>query len=204
MHPGCRPRRHPKRKPLSKKRFTSGLDSVFSADALHEPNIDASPWLAETGVTRAGAPTEVRPKRRRAATRRPGKSFASDLDSLFAAASTVEAPRARRAVPTSVPSPVQESDAEPSPRRGGVSGGLDALIRDTTNGAALRRQEVEATEAKSVRKRVTFTYDRDRFAKLKAIARQDGAYLKDVISTLLNDYIQRYERHQGPVEPVQV
>ena len=202
MPRGRRPRRHPKRNPLSKKRFTSGLDSVFSADALHEPNIDASPWLTETSVARGGA-AEARPKRRRAASRRPGKSFASDLDSLFAAASAVEAPRARRVVATAVPSPVQEPDADPTPRRSGVSGGLDALIRDTTNGAAIRRQEVEAAEAKSVRKRVTFTYDRDRFAKLKAIARQDGAYLKDVISGLLNDYIQRYERRQGPVEPAQ-
>ena len=189
---------------MSKKRFTSGLDSVFSADALHEPNIDDSPWLVETGPAHRGA-ADTRPKRRRAATRRPGKSFASDLDSLFAAASAVEGPRARRVAPTVVPSPTQDPrDAEPAPRRSaGVSGGLDALIRDTTGGVALRQQAARAAEAQGIRKRVTFTYDRDRFAKLKAIARQDGAYLKDVISGLLNDYIHGYERERGPVEPAQ-
>lgn len=186
---------------MSKKRFTSGLDSVFSAEALHEPNIDESPWLADTTRGRGGV-AEGRPKRRRAATRRPAKSFASDLDSLFAAASVVEAPRAQRVVATSVPAPGQAPGATPTPRRSsGVTGGLDALIRDTTGGAAMRQEAAAAKQETRVRKRVTFTYDRDRFAKLKAIARQDGAYLKDVISGLLNDYIQGYERQRGPVQP---
>ena len=180
---------------MSKKRFTSGLDSVFSAEAQYEPNIDESPWLVETSATAAAVADEpkARPESKagakRGAARRPGKSFTSDLDSLFAVAS-VERPRESAPAAEEVNARVRNRPR----RRVSAFTGLDGLIRDTTDGKALEQQARAEAENTAVRKRVTFTYDRDRFARLKSIARAEGAYLKDIISGLLNDYINSHER----------
>ena len=178
---------------MSKKHFTSGLDSVFSEEAQYEPNIDNSPWLLETSEEVAVAQEPAKAKKAKATesstARRNGKSFTSDLESLFAAAS-VERPR--EAV---TPSEDMSIRTRHRPRRRMATfAGLDGLIRDTTNGK-IPKSIVE--DAPSVRKRVTFTYDRDRFARLKSIARLEGNYLKDIISSLLNDYINEYEKHAG-------
>jgi len=174
---------------VSKKRFTSGLESVFSEDAQFEPNIDESPWLVETA---AGNTTTTGPARKKRPTRRTGKSFVSDLDSLFSS-NTVQRPR--EVVPTSDDQSGQQRER---PRRAvGALSGLDNLIRDTTNGRAQKQQATRAAQDASQRKRVTFTYDRDRFARLKTIARTEGEYLKDIISGLLNEYISHYESDKG-------
>ncbi len=175
---------------VSKKHFTSGLDSVFSEESQYEPNIDNSPWLLETSeeVATAKAPAEARKAKAKESTasRRSGKSFTSDLESLFAAAS-VERPRE-----AAEPAEEMTSRTRHRPRRRMPTfSGLDGLIRDTTNGKIPRAIEEDVP---SVRKRVTFTYDRDRFSRLKSIARVEGNYLKDIISGLLNDYINQYEK----------
>ncbi len=176
---------------MSKKRFTSGLDSVFSPEAQYEPNIDESPWLLETSVKPEARRSSPEPKR---APRRPTKSFTSDLETLFAAAS-VERPREQTPAVEE-----QNARARNRPRRRvGMFTGLDNLIRDTTNGKAIEQQAVAAAEEVTQRKRVTFTYDRERFARLKHIARLENSYLKDIISGLLNDYISAYEVEQGPL-----
>ena len=175
---------------MSKKHFTSGLDSVFSEAAQFEPNIDNSPWLLETSeeATKAKAPAEAKKAKTTVSTstRRSGKSFTSDLESLFAAAN-VERPR-------EAPAPSEEitNRTRHRPRRRMPAfSGLDGLIRDTTNGEVPRAIEEDVP---SVRKRVTFTYDRERFSRLKTIARVEGNYLKDIISGLLNDYINQYDK----------
>lgn len=185
---------------MSKKAFTSGLDSVFAVEAQYEPNLDASPWLAKTEAVEP-APEAERPRRARPSGERPrsarrsGKSFASDLESLFAAAVN-ERPR-------EAPAPVEtfaQRERQRPRRQVSAFSGLDGLIRDTTGGTALAQRETELQEATSPRKRVTFTYDRDRFARLKSIAREEGHYLKDIISSLLNDYISAYDQdHRAPL-----
>ncbi len=175
---------------MSKKHFTSGLDSVFSEAAQYEPNIDNSPWLIETSEEEAKpkATAEARKAKATASTsaQRSGKSFTSDLESLFAAAS-VERPREATA-----PTEEMTNRTRHRPRRRMPAfSGLDGLIRDTTNGEVPRAIEEDVP---SVRKRVTFTYDRDRFSRLKSIARVEGNYLKDIISGLLNEYISNYEK----------
>lgn len=174
---------------MSKKKFSSGLDSVFSEEAQYEPNIDNSPWLLETSgeVAIAEAPVEAKKAKPATATsRRSGKSFTSDLETLFAAAS-VERPREAVASKEEL---ANRSRNRPR-RRMPMFAGLDGLIRDTTDGK-IPREIVE--DVPSVRKRVTFTYDRDRFTRLKSIARIEGNYLKDIISGLLNDYIKQYDK----------
>lgn len=176
---------------MSKKIFSSGLESVFSEEAQYEPNIDDSPWLLETSIVEAPRRTT---KSVSTVARRPSKSFTSDLESLFAVAAIEQRPR---------DSASQQSDDLMSrgrnrPRkRVGVLSGLDSLIRDTTNGKEMAKQEQEEAEDSSIRKRVTFTYDRERFAQLKLIARNEGAYLKDIISNLLNEYISKYETEEA-------
>ena len=185
---------------MSKKQFTSGLDSVFSAEAQYEPNIDESPWLLETSVATKGNASKRRDSKgaaqsgKKRPARRPGKSFTSDLDSLFAAAS-VEQPR--EAIPSDEDLGMRGRNRPR--RRAKILSGLDSLIRDTTNGKILAQQQAAAAQETPVRKRVTFTYDRERFARLKSIARTEGAYLKDIISGLLNEYIQQYESERGPI-----
>ena len=180
---------------MSKKAFSSDLDSVFAPGAQYEPNIDSSPWLtgttAEVAAPEAPVAPESRARARSAgapARRSSRKSF--DLDSLFRAA-TAERPEAD-ARPAEDPTARQRA----RPRRGlPALAGIDALIRDTTEGRAIAREDARVAEERQagVPKRVTFTYDRDRFARLKEIAREEGAYLKDIISGLLNDYVSEYE-----------
>ena len=173
---------------MSRKAFSSDLDSVFAPEAQYEPNIDNSPWLASTVAEAAVAEPPARPRAapKRRSTR---KSFAPDLDSLFRAA-TAERPQVAR--PAEDPGLRQRE----RPRRAlRALAGIDALIRDTTDGKAIAQEDARQAEQRQVGvpKRVTFTYDRDRFARLKEIAREEGAYLKDIISGLLNDYIVAYD-----------
>ncbi len=171
---------------MSKKGFNSDLDSVFAPGAQYEPNIDNSPWLLNT-VADAKSILAERPP---SVTRRARKSF--DLDSLFASASE-DRPREQRA---SDDLNVRHRDR---PRRSlAILGGIDSLIRDTTGGVAIAKEDARQLEAAqvSVPKRVTFTYDRDRFARLKQLAREDGSYLKDIISGLLNDYVDGHAKQR--------
>ena len=177
---------------VSRKAFSSDLDTVFSPGAQHEPNIDRSPWLLRTGATASPAnPTSTRTP----ATRRPGKSFASDLDAFFAESTAERARDPARA--EGAPTDELNTRLRERPRRAlQPLGGLDSLIRDTTGGRAPEQQARREAEeqAPAAPKRVTFTYDRDRFALLKQIAREEGSYLKDIISGLLNDYIAKQTR----------
>ncbi len=176
---------------MSKKAFNSDLDHVFSAEAQHEPNIDNSPWLLRTAPASS---TQVAARTAAIATapttaRRPTKSFCSDLDAFFAESS---ADRGRQPTPAEDPS----LRLRERPRRSLLPlSGLDGLIRDTTGGKVLEQQAKREAEEQAglAAKRVTFTYDRDRFAMLKDIARQEGSYLKDIISGLLNDYVAKYK-----------
>ena len=173
---------------MSRKAFNRDLDSVFAPGAQYEPNIDASPWLLNT-VREPDAETMVA-ERPQTATRRARKTFVDDLDGLFASAAQ-ERPREQR--------PHEDLNVRhrDRPRRTLTAlGGIDSLIRDTTGGAALAKEEAREQEARqtSVPKRVTFTYDRDQFARLKRIARDEGSYLKDIISGLLNDYVADYKK----------
>ena len=174
---------------MSKKAFNSDLDSVFSPEAQYEPNIDSSPWLLRTGALET-ATVPAGGGRVPTARKSTRKSFASDLDSLFVA-SVAERPREQK--------PAEELAVRQRerPRRSlSVLAGLDALIRDTTDGRAIAKQEAREAEDRkvSVPKRVTFTYDRDQFARLKRIAREEGSYLKDIISGLLNDFVEKHPR----------
>ena len=162
---------------MSKKRFKDGLESLFGAPAPEDERV----LIVQQHEERAD---------RAAARKKKGRSrknFTSDLDSLFA--ESVAAP----AEPTPAPAP--------SPRRAAAQQrraattvpptGLDALIRRTTE------ERLEATDRE--RKRLTLTLDRKKVMKLKTIARQEKAYLRDIVGDLVEDYINNYERRHGSV-----
>ncbi len=178
---------------------------MFSAESRAEPNIDDSPWLLETTAPET-AEAERPARTRRVRSARPGKSFGTDIDDLFAAAigavkeqGTDLSTLGEVAVITELQT--GETEADPILERSVPArlGGIDGIIRDTTDGKA--NEQFERKQAKNTvkSKRVTFTYDRGNFAKLKAIARDEGSYLKDIMSHLLNDYINaRLEAEREP------
>jgi len=69
--------------------------------------------------------------------------------------------------------------------------GLDALIRQTID-----IQDLEKEEQRGIR-RLTVAVDREKLDKLKAIARMENAYLKDLLLELIDDYINEYADQKG-------
>lgn len=156
---------------MSKKRFSKGLDDLFSSSPPNQ-----GPWLGET----FSAP---------AAERKPShKSFATDLDALLQEAldESLERHEASQAdAPTT--SAKSKSSAATSP----THTGLDALIRQTID-----LREFTADENTS-KKRLTVAVDKPKLEKLKVIARLENAYLKDLLVALIDEYIEEYMQEKG-------
>lgn len=159
---------------MGKKRFSEGLDDLFNDSHQAEHSGQA------TGVPET--PQE----------RRHGhKNFASGLDSLLQEALEESLEKYEANQPDSVTqsgkSKAGTSDAFRSPLRSG----LDALIRQTID-----VQEI-ATDEQSGKKRLTVAVDRKKLEKLKVIARLENAYLKDLLVSLIDGYIEEYSQQKG-------
>lgn len=157
---------------FSKKKFNAGLESLF------EETTEA--FLSETVALVDEKEKEDIPKRAPKTRARGNKSFMSDLDSLLENAlsdddNNYQDPEKKRPV---------ERKAKKRPI---AISGLDALIRKTVD----FKDTNEDTEKKT--KRVTISVDKRRLQKLKHIARVEKAYLKDILGTLIADYIKKYE-----------
>ncbi len=94
----------------------------------------------------------------------------------------------------------QPDSTTPSARKKSVSSdffqpehltGLDALIRQTID-----VQEIASDEATGKR-RLTVAVDKTKIEKLKTIARLENAYLKDLLVTLIDGYINEYTHQKG-------
>lgn len=156
---------------MSKKKFKAGLENLFheAEEALH----------VET-VALVDMAHPVAQKVSRIKARGTSKDFTSDLDSLLEEALQ----DSLDAVASS--SPAREAPATSSVRK--PLSGIDALIRKTI--------EIKFTDddsETSTTKRVTFTVDKSKLEKLKYIARTERAYLKDILSRMISQYIQEYE-----------
>lgn len=68
--------------------------------------------------------------------------------------------------------------------------GIDSLIRQTVDIGAIEQDE-------QGKKRISFSVDRTKLDKLKTIARLEKAYLKDVLSKLIDEHIQNYISQKG-------
>lgn len=161
---------------MAKKKFTAGLESVF--DIGMEEKFEEGKGF--NNVVEKEAP-------KRSKRRSSRKNFTSNLDSLF-----------QEALEESVQEHVQKAQKKPSfkerkeksnARIKRTLSGLDALIRQTTDGNI----NLEISKKETSTKRVTFTLNKARFSKLKEIAREEKAFIKDIMGDLIAQYIKKYE-----------
>lgn len=173
---------------MSKKKFTDGLESLFSIDHNKESG-------QGTTFLEGSNPDEMKP-----GTGKPGaskstsrKNFTTDLDSLL-----------QEAMQESFEEQIQEKEAATSAnkaqpfhqqthRRKPLSG-LDMLIRRTVERGDVEEDQVTGT------RRLTVSFDKAKLNKLKVIARMEKAYLKDILGDIVEEYIRRYEKQKGAVE----
>ena len=69
--------------------------------------------------------------------------------------------------------------------------GLDALIRRTLH------IDQFTIDEETGKKRLTVAVDKMKLDKLKVIARLENAYLKDIMVSLIDEYIQSYTQEKG-------
>ena len=164
---------------MSKKRFSEGLDDLFS-----NPHLEETRWA--TAI--AGDETAARPADRR----NVGKNFMADLDSLLQEALEDNFERYDAAPPGDATrsGKTKSRTADAGGYRAPMTG-LDALIRQTGD-----LQEMTADEAAGKR-RLTVAVDKIKVDKLKAIAKLENSYLKDLLVGVLDDYIADYKRRHG-------
>lgn len=163
---------------MSKKRFSSGLDDLFSeaAAAMQQGGIEAAVVFAP--ATERKAPSH--------------KNFASGLDALLQEALEESLERYDSNQPdTTTPSSAKSRAHRSGTTSPAVLSGLDALIRQTID-----VQEISSDEA-SGKKRLTVAVDRSKLDKLKVIARLENAYLKDLLVSLIDGYIEEYTQQKG-------
>ena len=167
---------------MSKKKFTDGLESLFTTDHNKESG-EGTAFLE--GAVAAEEQDRGRSGARRSSSR---KNFTTDLDSLLEAA-----------MQESFEEQIQTNDTgntkaqvfHQQTHRRRPMGGLDMLIRRT-----VERSTVEEDKATGT-KRLTVTFDKTKLTKLKKIARIEKAYLKDILGEIVAEYIKKYESQKG-------
>lgn len=159
---------------MSKKRFSQGLDDLFSdaAAAQHE-GVDAI--------------TVVQAERRAPS----HKNFAMGLDALLQEALEESLEKYDADQPDTMTPSRRSKSASFTSGSGQNFSGLDALIRQTID-----VQEIHTDEA-SGKKRLTVAVDRSKLDKLKIIARLENSYLKDLLVNLIDGYIVEYTQQKG-------
>lgn len=152
---------------MSKKRFTTGLDDLFSNtnDAL------------DVGLEAAAARQHDR--------RAPHKNFIADLDSLLQEALQESLEKYEQAQG-------QQSGkkATPAGAMQPMLHGLDALIRQTID------VQAESNDDAGLR-RITVAVDKTKLEQLKMIARLEKSYLKDLLVGLIDEFIEKYRQRKG-------
>jgi hypothetical protein len=161
---------------VSKKKFTVGLESLFGT-AIEEAFQEESPLLDKTKKEVKKATPVIK--------KRSSKNFTSDLDTLFeeALADTIEESQEKAKSHIQAPPKMRQ-------KRLRRLSGLDALIRHT--------EDMEVVEVNvPTKKRVTFVVDKEKLAKLKDIAKEEKAYLKDIMNRVVSNFIEKYEKEQN-------
>lgn len=112
-----------------------------------------------------------------------GKTFSTDLDALLSEAleESLEKLESGRRLQHKV-------KMEDRPER---LTGLDALIRRTLH------IDQFTIDEETGKKRLTVAVDKMKLDKLKVIARLENAYLKDIMVSLIDEYIQSYTQEKG-------
>ena len=168
---------------MSKKKFTDGLESLFSLSV--EENEKEEVLL----VVEAEEKQEKAKPQKKKTKRKPSKSFAADLDSLFSGTVSYTPEKKEKKKSTTE----KEKAGDEKNKGPKVFSGLEALLRNTVDTA--RYNQTEPSKVK----RVTFTFDKEKLVRLKKIAKTQKSYLKDIIGKVVSEYIEEYEKDQGEV-----
>jgi hypothetical protein len=164
---------------VSKKKFTGGLDTLFE---VTETVMDNTPSVsqarqAESSTTQSALVRRV-----------TSKNFTSDLDSLFQEAFTeaVEEKLGKMKRASGIEDPFENNRRQYKQ----PLSGLDALIRSTvdTSLAGLDHAAI---------KRLTIMFEYQKIEKLKSIAKVERSFVKDLVSGVLTEFINDYEKRTG-------
>jgi hypothetical protein len=154
---------------MAKKRFTSGMDSLFETTPDQQDLEQDAPSLKNK--------PKKSPKNK-TSQKSAGKGFSDDLKAFLQEAfeesfdQQMDQPKA----------PTRKSTRNVQPKRG-----LDALLRSTIDPSKMRLQNVPV-------RRLTISFDETKLAKLKNIARQEKTFLKDIIDEIVGEYLESYEQ----------
>lgn len=158
---------------MSKKKFSDGLDDLF-----RDTQDGQGALFSETP-----APSPAR--------KNVHKNFISDLDSLLQEALEESLERYDANQPDTTTPSAKTKTTGVTPAAHTRYNGLDALIRQTID-----VQEINMDEHTG-KKRLTVSVDKSKLEKLKAIARLENSYLKDLLVTLIDGYIEEYTQQKG-------
>lgn len=104
------------------------------------------------------------------------KNFSDSLESIFQDAIT-------EAVEAKAEKVAEGKKIKKEKRRTKPMFGLDSLIRQT----------IEQSEIKPDKKRISFTFETEKIEKLRGIAKNEKARIRDIVNELITDYIQQHE-----------
>ncbi|HRW74305.1 MAG: hypothetical protein H6568_09085 [Lewinellaceae bacterium] len=166
---------------MSKKSFTDGLESLFSGPKEKEAlDTLAPPRRKKPGRRTMGEPDATDPAEDRPTRRSGQKTFSMDLDAFLADVLN----ESLREELADTGSELKSSSQNPNDE-GPHGEGIDALIRST-----LETSTMEITPGKT--RRVTFFFDANKVEQLKALARQENIFMREMISRIVDEYMSRY------------
>lgn len=150
-------------------------------DAMGENNPSTS---MPSPTQEAQPPRKSQPTRRQKPRPASSKSFSSDLNSLFND-SIVESVQERVKQIKQQPKKGSSEDAQKEQKK--KPRGLDLLIRQTVESS-------KVDISRGPRRRITFLFEEDKIKRLKDIAQDKRAYIKDIIGDIVSEYIEEYEK----------
>ncbi len=71
--------------------------------------------------------------------------------------------------------------------------GIDLLIRNTLDDGSTDNPKLHT-------RKFSLLFDKTLFEKLKAIARFEKVYFRDMVSQVLETFVEKYEKNKGPIE----
>ena len=157
---------------MSKKKFTEGLESVF-LDNNENAFQDDSPLFTYEARSNVDTSNILQPSRDHSFTEEEEEE---DENTAGTAAETS-------------PSNDKEGKVPSKPLSG-----IDLLIRNTAD------QSQYTAHPKANQRKISLVLDKSLLKKLKVVARMEKTYFRELISALLHNYVERYERERGSLD----
>ena len=158
---------------MSKKKFTDGLESIFHDNNEQAFQEDSPLFTYE------------------ARSARPAEEIVSPDHSGYH--SYDDAEEEEEAVVEETTPEETNADAKSTKAPNRPLTGLDLLIRKTTE------ESPQSLHPKANQRKVPLIFDKVLLKKLKLIARMQKTHFRELISALLHNYVERYEREKGVI-----